>query len=117
MGERTPRRCRARGRSRAVIDTESASLGIALLALAVQRRLDQGTTDAELDELVTAFRRDVGLVFTVDTLEFLARGGRIGRAQAWAGELLAIKPILRSAMERSSRSSASVGIARRSPSS
>ena len=77
-----------------VIDTESASLGIALLALAVQRRLDQGTTDAELDELVTAFRRDVGLVFTVDTLEFLARGGRIGRAQAWAGELLAIKPIL-----------------------
>ncbi len=77
-----------------VVDTESASLGIALLALAVQRRLGQGTTDEEIDELVAAFKRDVGLVFTVDTLEFLARGGRIGRAQAWAGELLAIKPIL-----------------------
>jgi DegV family protein with EDD domain len=34
------------------------------------------------------------LLFTVDTLEFLARGGRIGRARAWAGELLNIKPIL-----------------------
>jgi fatty acid kinase fatty acid binding subunit len=43
---------------------------------------------------VDAFKRDVGLVFTVSTLSFLARGGRIGRAQAWAGGLLAIKPIL-----------------------
>jgi DegV family protein with EDD domain len=77
-----------------VVDTESASLGIALLALAVQRQLDRGTTDEAIVELVAAFKRDVGLVFTVDTLEFLARGGRIGRAQAWAGELLAIKPIL-----------------------
>jgi DegV family protein with EDD domain len=77
-----------------VVDTGSASLGIALLALAVERRLDRGTTDEEIDELVAAFKRGVGLVFTVDTLEFLARGGRIGRAQAWAGELLAIKPIL-----------------------
>jgi DegV family protein with EDD domain len=33
-------------------------------------------------------------VFTVDTLEFLPRGGRIGRARAWAGELLSVKPIL-----------------------
>lgn len=77
-----------------VVDTQSASLGIAQLALALQRRLDRGTRDEEIDELVAAFKRDVGLVFTVDTLEFLARGGRIGRAQAWAGELLAIKPIL-----------------------
>ena len=77
-----------------VVDTESASLGIALLALAVQRRLDRGTTDEEIDELIAAFKRDVGLVFTVSTLSFLARGGRIGRAQAWAGGLLAIKPIL-----------------------
>ena len=77
-----------------VVDTESASLGIALLALAVQRALEQGTTDEEIERLVAAFKRGLGLVFTVDTLEFLARGGRIGRAQAWAGELLQVKPIL-----------------------
>ncbi len=77
-----------------VVDTDSASLGIALLALAVQRRLEQGTTDEEIEGLVEAFKQELGLVFTVDTLEFLARGGRIGRAQAWAGELLQVKPIL-----------------------
>ena len=77
-----------------VVDTESASLGITLLGLGMQRRLERGTTDGEIEELVESFKRDAGLVFTVDTLEFLARGGRIGRAQAWAGELLSIKPIL-----------------------
>jgi len=82
------------GRRIRVVDTESASLGITLLGLGVQRRLERGTTDAEIEALVDAFKRDAGLVFTVDTLEFLARGGRIGRAQAWAGELLSIKPIL-----------------------
>ena len=77
-----------------VIDTESASLGITQLALGVQRRLERGTTDGELEALAKSFKRDAGIVFTVETLEFLARGGRIGRAAAWAGELLSIKPIL-----------------------
>ncbi len=43
---------------------------------------------------VTRFRRESGLIFTLDTLEFLARGGRIGRAAGWAGQPLHIKPIL-----------------------
>lgn len=77
-----------------IVDTESASLGITLLGLGMQRRLERGTTDGELEALVETFKEEAGLVFTVDTLEFLARGGRIGRAQAWAGQLLSIKPIL-----------------------
>src|SRR6266516_5246633 len=52
------------------------------------------TTDAEVDALVEHYRRDAGMLFTVDTLEFLRRGGRIGRAKAWAGNLLHVKPIL-----------------------
>ncbi len=76
------------------IDTESASAGIAMLGLAIQRRLERGTTDEEIDALVDRFKRESRVVFTVDTLEFLARGGRIGRARAWAGELLSVKPIL-----------------------
>ena len=40
------------------------------------------------------FKRETGLVFTLDTLEYLAKGGRIGRAAGWAGQLLNIKPIL-----------------------
>jgi DegV family protein with EDD domain len=77
-----------------VIDTETASAAIAMLALAVQRRLERATTDEEIDELVARFKRESGLIFTLDTLEYLARGGRIGRAAGWAGQLLHIKPIL-----------------------
>jgi DegV family protein with EDD domain len=65
-----------------------------MLAIAIQRRLERGTTDEEIDTLVARYLSDHGLLFTVDTLEFLARGGRIGRAKAFAGELLHVKPIL-----------------------
>jgi DegV family protein with EDD domain len=76
------------------IDSETASAAIAMLALAIQRRLERGTTDEEIAALVAAYKVSHGLLFTVDTLEFLARGGRIGRAKAFAGELLHVKPIL-----------------------
>jgi len=77
-----------------VIDTGTASAAIAMLGLAIQRRLERGTTDEEIEELVTRYKRDASLLFTVDTLEFLQKGGRIGRAAAFAGNLLHIKPIL-----------------------
>ena len=76
------------------IDSESASAAIAMLGLAIQRRLEHGTTDDAIDGLVRDFRERAELIFTVDTLEFLRRGGRIGRASAWAGQLLHVKPIL-----------------------
>ncbi len=76
------------------VDSESASAAIAMLGLAIQRRLDRGTTDEEIEGLIRRFRAEAGLLFTVDTLEFLRRGGRIGRASAWAGQLLHVKPIL-----------------------
>jgi fatty acid kinase fatty acid binding subunit len=76
------------------IDSESASVAISMLALAIQRRLERGTTDEEIDALVARYLGEHGLLFTVDTLEYLARGGRIGRAAAFAGQLMNVKPIL-----------------------
>ena len=76
------------------VDSETASASIVLLALAIQRRLERGTTDEEIDELIERFHRERGILFTVDTLEFLARGGRIGKAAAFAGGILHVKPIL-----------------------
>ena len=76
------------------VDTGSASLAIAMLGLALQRRLERTTTDEEIEALIARYRIEAALLFTVDTLEFLRRGGRIGRAKAWAGELLSVKPIL-----------------------
>jgi DegV family protein with EDD domain len=77
-----------------VVDSLTASLAIAMLSHAVQRRLARGTTDEEITALVERFYRDCGVVFTVETLEYLQRGGRIGRAQAIAGSLLNLRPVL-----------------------
>jgi DegV family protein with EDD domain len=77
-----------------VVDTASASAAIAMLGLAIQRRLERGTTDEEVEALVERHRTNAQLIFTLDTLDYLARGGRIGRAAAWAGQLLKVKPIL-----------------------
>ncbi|MFL5951916.1 MAG: DegV family protein [Gaiellaceae bacterium] len=76
------------------VDSQSASAAIAMLGLAIQQRLERGTTDDEIEALIARYREQAHLIFTVDTLEFLRRGGRIGRASAWAGQLLHVKPIL-----------------------
>jgi len=76
------------------LDSGTASAAIAMLGFAIQRRLERGTTDEEIDALVERFKERAGLLFTVDTLEFLQRGGRIGRAAKFAGQLLNVKPIL-----------------------
>jgi DegV family protein with EDD domain len=77
-----------------VVDTETASAAITMIGLAIQRRLDRGTSDDEVEALVERCKREAGLLFTVDTLEFLRKGGRIGRAASMAGQLLHVKPIL-----------------------
>jgi DegV family protein with EDD domain len=77
-----------------VVDTETASAAVAMLGLSIQRQLEQGTTDEEVEAVVERHTRDAQLIFTLDTLDYLARGGRIGRASAWAGQLLKVKPIL-----------------------
>jgi DegV family protein with EDD domain len=77
-----------------VVDTRTVCAAVAMLAFAVQRRLERGTTDDEIDALVERYRSTHGLLFTVETLDYLARGGRIGRGAAFAGSLLNVKPIL-----------------------
>jgi DegV family protein with EDD domain len=77
-----------------LIDTESVSIGIGMLAIAIQELLARGTTDEEIEALAASHRERAGILFTVDTLEFLAKGGRIGRARALMGNLLNVKPIL-----------------------
>ncbi|HEX5583209.1 DegV family protein [Gaiella sp.] len=77
-----------------VVDTGTASLACALLAEAIDRRLAAGTTDEAIEELVARFESSNRVVFTTATLEYLQKGGRIGKAQALAGSLLNVKPIL-----------------------
>src|SRR5256714_12335735 len=71
-----------------IIDTQTASAAVAMLGLAIQRRLERSTSDEEIESVVERHRTSSKIVFTLDTLDYLARGGRIGRAAAWAGQLL-----------------------------
>jgi DegV family protein with EDD domain len=77
-----------------VIDSRTVSASLALLAIGVQHRLERCTTDEEIDAYVARYQAGHRLLFTVNTLDYLAKGGRIGRAAALAGNLLNVKPIL-----------------------
>jgi DegV family protein with EDD domain len=77
-----------------VVDSGVICGGAVILADALQRRLERGTTEEELLGVVERFRQSRGLLFTVETLEYLIRGGRIGKASGLAGQLLNVKPIL-----------------------
>lgn len=76
------------------IDTGFVSGAIVLLAEAVQRRLERGTNDEELADLFERFRRGARFFVTLDTLEYLVRGGRAGRAAGFVGGLMSVKPVL-----------------------
>jgi DegV family protein with EDD domain len=77
-----------------VIDAETAcgGLGCVVLAAAAAARAG-GDVDAVLARAREA-RAALAIWFCIDTLEYLQRGGRVGRAQAWIGGALRIKPIL-----------------------
>lgn len=77
-----------------VVDSRNASIGSAML---VRRAAAMRKAGRSLDEIVAAIERlreRLLLTFTVGTLEFLQKGGRIGRASALVGSLLNIKPLL-----------------------
>lgn len=77
-----------------VVDSEICSLGVSLLVERMLLKLEQGVDYAALAEYVEWFKRTRGMLFLLDTLEYIAKGGRIGRAASLAGSLLSIKPIL-----------------------
>ena len=77
-----------------VIDSRLATGAIALLVDRMVARLDRGTPEAEFDDYVSYFITHSTLFFLPTTLEYLYKGGRIGRASHLVGTLLNIRPIL-----------------------
>ena len=77
-----------------VIDGETAAGGLGCLLLAAAACAQSGAELREVVARVHEARRRLSIRFCIDTLEYLHRGGRIGRAQAWLGSTLKIKPIL-----------------------
>ena len=77
-----------------VVDTQQASMGIGLVAMAAARAARAGAGFTDVVEEARRALQQVRVLFLVDTLEYLAKGGRIGKAAALLGSMLSIKPLL-----------------------
>ncbi len=77
-----------------IVDSESAAMGLGYMALAAARAAENGADYKEAAAAARALVKKMRVLFVVDTLEFLHRGGRIGGAQRLIGSMLSIKPIL-----------------------
>jgi len=78
----------------AVVDSLATTMAMGWPVLTAARAAEAGENLRECFELAEKARDQTGVMFVVETLEYLRRGGRIGGAQALLGNLLNIKPIL-----------------------
>ena len=77
-----------------VVDSLSASIGEQVIVRRAVQLAAEGLSAAELAGRIEAARGDVCVLALLDTLEYLKRGGRISAAAAFAGGVLAIKPVI-----------------------
>lgn len=77
-----------------VIDSHVVSMSLGLVTLAASVLAAQGLDGASVQSRIEEMRDGVETYFSVATLEFLRRGGRIGRAGALMGSVLQVKPVL-----------------------
>lgn len=77
-----------------IVDSRSASMGLGLIGLAAARAAADGKDYQEVAAVARALVPKVHVMFVVDTLEYLHRGGRIGGAKRLIGSMLSVKPLL-----------------------
>lgn len=77
-----------------IIDSRFVSVGAGLMVLEAAKAARDGADPEEVIALVEELKSRMKLYFSVESLDFLQRGGRIGKAQAFLGTMLKIKPLL-----------------------
>lgn len=77
-----------------LVDTKSVTLGLGMVCIEAVRMARTGKSVAEIVPAIQAICDRMNIFFTLDTLEFLQKNGRIGKAQALLGGLLGIRPVL-----------------------
>lgn len=78
----------------AIIDSKCASLGHGLVVEEAVRLRNLGASFEDIEARITALAPQIEHLFTVEDLDYLAKGGRVSKASAFLGGLLSIKPIL-----------------------
>ncbi|KUO62729.1 MAG: EDD domain protein [Gracilibacter sp. BRH_c7a] len=77
-----------------VFDSLGASLGFGLQAILINEVLNQYNNWEDLEKAIITIRDNMRYTFTLDTLEYLVKGGRVSRTAGFVGSLLDVKPIL-----------------------
>ena len=77
-----------------IVDSRGTAMALGFQVLSAARLLESGASMAEAKALAEKSTQHIGVVFAVDTMEFLHRGGRIGSGTRFLGSALNIKPIL-----------------------
>ncbi len=77
-----------------LVDSQQVSLGLGAIVVEAAKAARAGASAAEVAALATALSTRVHIIAALDTLEYLRRGGRIGRARSLLGSLLSVKPII-----------------------
>jgi len=77
-----------------IVDSRSAAMGLGFVVLAAARAARQGMSASEVAAVARSTIPKMRVMFVVDTLEFLHRGGRIGGAKRFIGSMLSVKPLL-----------------------
>jgi DegV family protein with EDD domain len=77
-----------------IIDSGLTSMALGLCVIAAAKKARNGGTRAECAAAAESVAGRIKLLVTFETLDYLRRGGRIGRASAFVGGLLKLKPIL-----------------------
>ncbi len=77
-----------------IVDSLTSGMALGFQAITAAKAACQGASLAECREIAEQARQHTGVIFAVDTLEFLHRGGRIGGASRFLGTALNLKPIL-----------------------
>ncbi len=78
-----------------VVDSLQASLGLGMIILLCAEKASSGASFESVVDFARGLTRKIKTYFSVDSLEYLQRGGRIGKAQAFLGTLMKIKPLLK----------------------
>jgi DegV family protein with EDD domain len=77
-----------------LVDSQAASMAMGFAIIEAAEAIRAGAKLAEVKAAAESAVQRIHVLFMLDTLEYLRRGGRIGRARAYLGALLSVKPIL-----------------------
>lgn len=77
-----------------IVDSKAATSGFAIMVIKAARMAKEGKSKGEILNMLEFYRNHMEHIFTVDDIEYLFKGGRVTRTQAFVGGLLNIKPVL-----------------------